>query len=76
MGAWVLGWRSRFLLPTDSLRRSGGGADSVGSGTMPVRVKEWIPDWEKELEVEKLVLAVVLVEQEEGGWLELRARLQ
>lgn len=48
----------------------------MGSGTMPVRVKEWIPDWEKELEVEKLVLAVVLVEQEEGGWLELRARLQ
>lgn len=59
---WELGWRSRGLLPTDSLRRRGAGADGGGSGTGLVRVIGRLPGWEAEVELE-----LVVVEQEEGG---------
>lgn len=63
---WGFGWRSRGLLPIDSLRRKGAGADEGGSGTGLVRVNGWLPGWETELGLEVL-LVLVVVEQEEGG---------
>lgn len=59
---WGLGWRSRGLLPIDSLRRRGAGTDGGGLGAGLVRVNGWFPVWKTELGLE-----VVLVEQEEGG---------
>lgn len=65
---WGLGWRSRGLLPTDSLRRRGAGADGGGSGTGLVRANGRLPGWEAELGLEAvLVVLVLVVEQDEGG---------
>lgn len=61
---WGLGWRSRGLLPTDSLRRRGAGADGGGPGTGLVRANGRFPGWEAELGLE---VVLVVVEQEEGG---------
>ena len=60
---WEVGWRSRGLLPTDSLRRKGAGADGGGLGTGLARGNMWLPDWDTDvgLEVE------VVVEKEDGG---------
>lgn len=66
-------WRSKGLLPTDSLRRRGAGADGGGSGAGLVRANGGrFPGRDTELGLE----VVLLVEQEERGALELRARLQ
>lgn len=59
---WELGWRSRGLLPTDSLRRRAAGADGGGLGKGLVRVTGWLPGWETELGLE-----LEVVELEEGG---------
>lgn len=68
MGAW--GVRSRGLRPTDSLRLKGRGTDGAGSGT--VRAKRALG-----LEVvEEEVVVLLEVEQNGGGCVELRARLQ
>lgn len=59
---WEVGWRRRGLLPTDSLRCRGAGADEGRSGTGLVRVIGWCPVWEAEVELE-----LVVVEREEWG---------
>lgn len=64
---WGLGWRSSGLLPTDSLRRRGAGADGGGSGAGLVRVNGRLPDWETELGLEVVLVVLVLVEQEDRG---------
>lgn len=69
MGAWV--WRRRGLLPIDSLRRRGAGTGGGGAGAGLARVNEF-PGRDTELGVE----VELVVEHEEGGWLELRAKLQ
>lgn len=61
MGAWL--WRSRGLLPTDSLRRSGAGTGGGGSGAGLARVNRWFPGRDTERSVE----AELVVEHEEGG---------
>lgn len=61
------GWRSRGLLPTDSLRRRGAEPDGGGSGTGLVRANGRLPGWEAELGLEVVLVVLVVVEQEEGG---------